>query len=185
MALDSLLNTDFFTFYREYQRPAQCYSCSCMEYTFLNFDFWSSVPDSDFCLKCKLYSFKLFYWLLCFLVMWSLIYSFLNLFWRSKICQSGLAKWYLKNIKYINNMWYISKHHDIWKISWYFRFFDILKNIMIFSHPDLDMVHKSTGSHHLFLSDSVMPAVLKIETPTSFHCGDFVAYMIYYQVVPV
>jgi len=89
-----------------------------------------NLVDSDF---CKQYLFKLSYWLLsqiclvmCFLVIWSLIYSFLNLFWRSKIRQSGLVKWYFENIKYIDIMWYISKYHDILKISWYFRYFNIL-----------------------------------------------------------
>jgi len=52
--------------------------------------------------------------------MLSLIYSFLNLFWRSKIRQSGHVKWYFKNIKYIDIMWCITWYFR-WYISWIFQ----------------------------------------------------------------
>jgi len=67
MALDSLLNTDFFTIYRECQRSValqlQFLGQRDMHSWILIFEVMNLI-DSDLCLLCKLYLFKLFYWLL-------------------------------------------------------------------------------------------------------------------------
>jgi len=103
MALDSLLNTYFFTFHRKCQRPVALQLQLQRDiHSWISTSEVLNLIDSEFCLQCKLYLGYLIYftdcWLLvCFLVMWSLIYSFLNLFWRSKIRQRGLVKCYFEN----------------------------------------------------------------------------------------
>jgi len=125
MALDSLLNIDL-------PRVSTLCGvtvavCTWTEWqTFLNFDVWSSEPHW---LWFPLEMQPVLIWVILLTVEWCDHWSihFLNLFWRSKIRESGLAAWYFENIKYIDIMWYISKYHDIFDIL-------IVWNIMIFSH---------------------------------------------------
>jgi len=144
-ALDSLLNPDFFTFYRECQRPValqlQLYGQSdILEFWLLKF--WTSLTLISACSEnCTYLSYFTDCWITLNVfycdVITDLVIS--NFFWRSKILQSVLLSDILKisNISIVGlydiyqNTMILWKYHDIFDILIFFKisYFYTLLNI--------------------------------------------------------
>jgi len=98
--------------------------------------------------------------------MWPLIYSFLNLFWCSKIRLSGHFKWYFENIKYI--MWYIKNIMIFWNIMiisifWYFwKYHDIFTLCLLQTSTTLWNCNQRTSSRSLYVVNYRYRYILKI-----------------------